>query len=245
MSMSSRRRLSGSRLNNPVANLAAALTVSRATAESERAGLVELYRDVYAREKDWLQEPGAILPEACLADASKDWLVARIDGAVAGALCVDYAPPPVRYLLEQDLGVTGYPGTDALLAAGSAADLGNFAIARPYRRSPLVVLALIREAIARAIARDTRHFLTVVFMGESTSPYAFHCNSIGFSPLGTRSTGPYHTSCQRSILWLDIHAAYHRLRKDQPRLFSRLTSCWTPEMHARFGGAGSLTGCDR
>ncbi len=214
--------------------MAAALTVNRATRECERGGLVALFRGVYAREKQWLREPDAILPEDCLADANRDWVVARIDGEAVGALCVDYAPPLDRYLLEQDLHAEGYPGTAALLAAGSAADLGHFAVARPYRRSPLVVLALIREALVCAMARDTRHFLTVVFVGESTSPYAFHCDSIGFTPLGTRSTGPYATPCQRSILWLDIHAAYHRLRREQPGLFRRLTSQWLPDMHQRF-----------
>jgi hypothetical protein len=191
---------------------------SRSSLTVER---VESPEEVYLKEKRWIRDAGAEIPEDARDRPEQSWFVASLAGEPVGAIRLVYDPP---LELPAELGVTLEPEVDleGLKRRGRFVDIGRFMIVPAHRRNVRVVMRLMKAAIAEVVERGYTHFLTDVFEDDPHSPLQFHTRVLGFERIGTHRTGELACASMRIILMLDIGRAYQRLKRRRNKVFREL-----------------------
>ena len=198
------------------------VTVLRIESAGDRAGALEVIRQVFYEEKNWINTVQNQSPDELAGNAGFSWFLAKVNGRPAGVLRLLYDP---SFDLPEEYDVKFMPGiTDEKLnSAGRYVAIGRFMILEEFRRKPRVALRLMRAATEEVIERDYTHFITDVFEGEAHSPLNFHTRVLGFEIVGQHLFGELHCSSTRIILMLDILKLYSRIKDSRSRIYNELT----------------------
>ena len=185
-----------------------------------RAEALSVIESVFAREKRWVKDVDAEIPEGIDSDGKLSWFVARVGGRPAGVIRLHYGVP-----LEPpaELEVTLERTIDPEVArACRLVEVGRFMILPEHRRGVRVSLALMRAAVGEVVDRGFTHFVTDVYDGDPHSPLLFHTRVLGFERIGTHRFGELSCDCMRIILVLDLARAYRRAKLKRNRIFREL-----------------------
>ena len=199
------------------------VTVSRIEGAGDRAAALEVVRQVFCVEKNWIATVQDQIPDDELSpEHGITWFLAKVNGQPAGVLRLLYDP---SFNLPPEYSVEFVPGIDVetLKRAGKYVEIGRFMILQTYRRNPRVALRLMRAATAEVIERDYTHFITDVFEGEVHSPLNFHKRVLGFEVVGHHLFGELNCSSTRIILTLDILKLLNRVKDSKNRIYHELT----------------------
>jgi hypothetical protein len=209
------------------------LDVIRVEDDQGRSQALEVMRETYRNEKNWIVDDEKLVSSSDIAAPNISWFVARAAGQPVGVLRVLYDPPLALYaeygfkLVQPDLDL------DAFIRKNRIAEIGRFAVMPNQRTNPLIAPALIREAGNEAVMRGTSHYITDVFEGERHSPFRFHTRVLGFQVVATHDVGELNCSNRRLTMVLNIPECYGRLEYNRKWLFRYLTERWGPDMHDR------------
>jgi hypothetical protein len=190
-------------------------------------------RAIYRDEKNWIQHDEKLVSEADLTDDNASWFVVCVENQPVGVLRVLYEVPLDLYreygfkLLAKGIDL------ERFLRDNKIAEIGRFAVLPEFRRNLLVVVALMRAAVAETVGRGWTHYITDIFEGEQHSPHGFHTRVMGFQEVATHDVGELNCPNRRITMVLDLAHAYRRMRTGNNWIFRYLTEGWTPEMHAR------------
>jgi hypothetical protein len=197
------------------------VTVSRVEGAGDRAGALEVVRQVFCVEKNWISTVQDQIPDELSQEHGITWFLAKVNAQPAGVLRLLYDP---SLNLPEEYEVQFSPGVDAetLKSAGRYVEIGRFMILPAYRRNPRVALRLMRAATAEVLERDYTHFITDVFEGEEHSPLNFHKRVLGFEVVGRHLFGELNCSSTRIILTLDILKLYNRVKESKNRIYHEL-----------------------
>ncbi len=198
------------------------VTVLRIESADDRASALDVIRQVFCEEKNWISSVQNQIPDEFAGNRGFSWFLAKIDGRPAGVLRLLYDP---SFDLPEEYDVKFMPGMtiEKLKRAGRYAEIGRFMILEEFRRKPGVALQLMRAATEEVIERDYTHFITDVFAGEVHSPLNFHTRVLGFEVVGTHVFGELNCSSTRIILMLDILKLYSRIKDSRSRIYRELT----------------------
>ncbi len=198
------------------------VTVLRIESAGDRAGALEVIRQVFYEEKNWINTVQNQIPDELAGNAGFSWFLAKVNGRPAGVLRLLYDP---SFDLPEEYDVKFMPGitVEKLKSAGRYVEIGRFMILEEFRRKPRVALRLMRAATEEVIERDYTHFITDVFEGEPHSPLNFHTRVLGFEIVGQHLFGELHCSSTRIILMLDILKLYSRIKDSRSRIYNELT----------------------
>jgi hypothetical protein len=204
------------------------IEVNVARSDADRDAALQVLREVYVEDKQWLMDADEIFPQTDLAHKGITWLIVSVDKQPAGVLRILYELPVELYtqydfkLLDANLDI------EAFLSENKIAEIGRFAVLRRYRRRISVVMALINMAAAETMNRGFSHFVTDVFEGEINSPLKFHINVIGFKPIATHDVGEINCPNRRVTLILNLNETYRRLKKVNSRLYRNFRQSLDP-----------------
>ena len=194
-------------------------------------------RAIYRDEKNWIQHDEKLVSAGDLADDKASWFVVCVENQPVGVLRVLYEVPLDLYraygfkLLAKGIDL------EAFLRENKIAEIGRFAVLPEFRRNLLVVVGLMRAAVADTVERGWTHYITDIFEGEQHSPHGFHTRVMGFQEVATHEVGELNCPNRRITMVLDLAHAYQRMRAGNNWIFRYLTEDWTPEMHQRVGGS--------
>ena len=193
-------------------------------------------RAIYRDEKNWIQQDEKLVSQADLTDDRASWFVVCLDNQPVGVLRVLYEVPLDLYkaygfkLLAKGIDL------ERFLRENRIAEIGRFAVLPEHRRNLLVVVGLMRAAVADTVERGWTHYITDIFEGEQHSPHGFHTRVMGFQEVATHDVGELNCPNRRVTMVLDLAHAYQRMRKGNNWIFRYLTEDWSPELHQRLGG---------
>ncbi len=198
------------------------VTVLRVESAGDRACALEVIRQVFCEEKNWISTAQNQIPDELSGNTGFSWFLAKIDGRPAGVLRLLYNP---SFELPEEYDVKFMPGitVEKLKSAGRYVEIGRFMILEEFRKKPRVALRLMRAATEEVIERDYTHFITDVFEGEAHSPLNFHTRVLGFEVVGKHLFGELNCSSTRIILTLDILKLYGRIKDSRSRIYGELT----------------------
>lgn len=187
----------------------------KANTPAHRDECLTVLREVYAAEKEWVQDDTHLFAESDLGSEAVSWFLVRFDGQPAGVVRVLYELPLDLY---KDYGLklldgAGGINVEEFLAKNRIAEIGRFAVADAYRRKILVAAALMRIASHETVNRGFTHYVTDVFEGEEHSPLAFHRKVLGFQPVATHDHGEIDVAYRRITMLLDFAEAYRQFKK--------------------------------
>ncbi len=197
------------------------VTVLRIETPGDRACALEVIRQVFCEEKNWISTVQNQIPDELAGNRGFSWFLATVNGRPAGVLRLLYDP---SFDLPEEYDVKFMPGitVEKLKSAGRYVEIGRFMILEEFRRKPRVALRLMRAATEEVIERDYTHFITDVFEGEAHSPLNFHTRVLGFEVVGTHLFGELNCSSTRIILMLDILKLYSRIKDSKSRIYGEL-----------------------
>lgn len=207
--------------------------VIRVETDAGRQKALEVMRATYRDEKGWIQADDKLVSREDLSNESVSWFVASVDNRPVGVLRVLYEVPLDLYrqygfkLLARGLDL------ERFLRENAIAEIGRFAVLPAHRSNLLVVVALMRAAVADTVRRGWSHYITDIFEGEQHSPHGFHTRVMGFEEVATHDVGELNCPNRRITMVLDLKNAYLRMRSQNTWIFRYITEGWTPEMHAR------------
>lgn len=198
------------------------IIVSRIASAHDRAGALEVVRQVFCDEKNWITTAQNQIPDELFGNTKFSWFLARINGQPAGVIRLLYDP---SFDLPEEYDVKFMPGinVEELKNAGRYVEIGRFMIIEEFRRNPRVALRLMKAAVGEVLERDYTHFITDVFEGEVHSPLNFHTRVLGFEMVGKHLFGELNCSSTRIILTLDILKLYSRIKDSKSRIYQELT----------------------
>ncbi len=208
------------------------LKVIRVSSPAERTLAIDVMKATYKREKNWITRDEKLFPDEELGNKSVSWFVVLEDGRPVGTLRVLYDLPLDLYK-EYGFKMIGGIDLDEFIRRNRIAEIGRFAVLPEYRRHPVVVGALMREASRETVERGYSHYVTDIFEGEAHSPYNFHTRVLGFQPVATHDTGELNCPNRRITLILDLAEAYQRIRAQGGWLYRFFTTGWPTEIHDR------------
>jgi hypothetical protein len=212
------------------------MRVLRVEDETGRQMALRVMGAIYRDEKGWIQSDEKLVSSSDLSNEAVSWFVAFVEDRPVGVLRVLYEVPLDLYrqygfkLLARGLDL------ERFLNENQIAEIGRFAVLPQYRGNLLVVVALMRAAVADTVRRGWSHYITDIFEGEQHSPHGFHTRVMGFQEVATHDVGELNCPNRRITMVLDLKHAYSRLRAQNNWIFRYVTEGWTPEMHARLGG---------
>jgi hypothetical protein len=197
------------------------ITARKVSTAEDREAALGIIDAVYRREKRWIANPAAEIPEDPTAESERSWFVAFSGRRAVGVIRLVYDPP---LELPAELGVKLDPGVDlqALAKTGRFVDIGRFMIRPRYRRNLRIAMSLMRTGTIEVVARGYTHLLTDVFADDPHSPLRFHTRVLGFERIGTHETGELTCASSRVILVLDLARAYQRAKLRQDRIWKDL-----------------------
>jgi hypothetical protein len=198
------------------------VTVLRIETSGDRASALEVIRQVFCEEKNWIHTVQNQIPDELAGNSGFSWFLAKVNGQPAGVLRLLYDP---SFELPEEYDVKFLPGitVEKLKSAGRYVEIGRFMILEEFRKKPRVALRLMRAATEEVIERDYTHFITDVFEGEAHSPLNFHTRVLGFEVVGKHLFGELNCSSTRIILMLDILKLYGRIKDSRSRIYGELT----------------------
>jgi hypothetical protein len=198
------------------------VTVSRIESAGDRADALDVVKQVFCIEKNWISTVQDQIPKELTGSGSFSWFLAKINSRPAGVLRLLYDP---SLKIPEEYDVKLMPGIDfeELKSVGRYVEIGRFMILEEFRRDHRIALRLMRAAAAEVIERDYTHFITDVFEGEKHSPFNFHTRVLGFEVVGKHMFGELNCSSTRIILTLDILKLYSRIKDSKSRIYSELT----------------------
>ena len=197
------------------------VTVLRIESAGDRASALEVIRQVFCEEKNWISTVQNQIPDELAGNTGFSWFLAKVNGRPAGVLRLLYDP---SFDLPEEYDVQFMPGIsiEKLKSFGRYVEIGRFMILEEFRRKPRVALRLMRAATEEVIERDYSHFITDVFEGEANSPLNFHTRVLGFEVVGKHLFGELNCSSTRIILTLDILKLYSRIKDSRSRIYGEL-----------------------
>ena len=208
------------------------LRVVRVEDERGHELALAVMRATYRDEKRWIQHDDRLVSAEDLGSDAVSWFVVCADDRPVGVLRVLYEVPMDLYkqygfkLLAKGLDL------EKFLRENRIAEIGRFAVIPEYRGNLLVVVALMRAAVAETIQRGWSHYITDIFEGEQHSPYGFHTRVMGFKEVATHEVGELNCPNRRITMILDLREAYARLGARNNWIFRYITEGWNPAMHA-------------
>lgn len=208
------------------------LKVIRVSSPAERTLAIDVMKATYKQEKNWITRDEKLFPDSELGNTSVSWFVVLENSRPIGTLRVLYDLPLDLYK-EYGFKMIGGIDLDAFIRTNRIAEIGRFAVLPEFRKHPVVVGALMREASRETVERGYSHYVTDIFEGEAHSPYNFHTRVLGFQPVATHDTGELNCPNRRITLILDLAEAYTRIRAQGGWLYRFFTTGWPPEIHDR------------
>ena len=198
------------------------IQTTKVLTEKDRLAAQTIIEEVYKREKRWVSDSRAEIPETIAEITTHSWFLARIGSRPAGLIRLAYdppleLPPELEVRLEKDVDLA------AIARACRFVDIGRFMILPRYRRNIRVALNLMKEAVREVVIRGYTHLLTDVFESDPHSPLHFHTRVLGFERIGTHRYGELSCESLRIILVLDLARAYHRIRLRKNKVLQELS----------------------
>jgi hypothetical protein len=207
--------------------------VERIHDEAGRAAALSVLRATYQSEKGWIVDPAHQLPSGDLQRPDIAWFIVRLEGQPVGVLRTFYDPPILQYakygleLIDQRVDI------EKFLRQHRIAEVGRFAIIAPHRNNVLLAAALMRAATEEVVDRGYTHLVTDVFEDDPHSPLGFHTRVMGFLPVATHDHGELNCKSRRITLLLDLKSTYRRLRARGNWVYRYLTARWPDALHRR------------
>ncbi len=214
------------------------LKVIRVSSPAERTLAIDVMKATYKQEKNWITRDEKLFPDAELGNTSASWFVVLEGSRPIGTLRVLYDLPLDLYK-EYGFKMIGGLDLDSFIRTNRIAEIGRFAVLPEFRKHPVVVGALMREASRETVLRGYTHYVTDIFEGEAHSPYNFHTRVLGFQPVATHDTGELNCPNRRITLILDLAGAYQRIRTQGGWLYRFFTQGWPPQVHDRLVAAAA------
>jgi hypothetical protein len=204
------------------------IRVRRVTEEWQRQQALSVLRATYVDEKGWVSDAEQAFPASEVCEPRVSWFLALAELEPVGVIRVLYELPLAQYAHYAFRPLGADLDLDWLLRNAHVAEIGRFAVVPAFRRNPLVVAALIREASLDTFQRGYTHYLTDVFEGERHSPYEFHTRVLGFRSIATHDTGELNCPHRRITMLLDLEAAYRRLCASRGWIYRYLRQALEP-----------------
>lgn len=202
----------------------------RVTTPELRQGALDVLRQTYCQEKNWVRDAEKVFPESDLNESSVSWFVVHSSGRPVGVLRVLYDPPVHLYATYGLKPIVEGKDVMSMVKDYRIAEVGRFAVLPEQRRYVRVVVGLMRAAFRETVEREYTHYITDVFEGERHSPLEFHTRVMGFIPVATHDTGELNCPNRRITLVLDLREACTRMMREKGWLYRFVTEGWEHQL---------------
>lgn len=209
----------------------AQIETRKVTSAGDRADALRVIAEVFAREKNWISNADAEIPEAIARVERMSWFITYADGKPVGVIRLAYDPPlelPAHFEVKFDRPLD----LEEFARGRRFVEIGRFMILPEYRRNIRVVFSLMRGAVREVLERRYTHFLTDVYESDPHSPYGFHTRVLGFQRIGTHRFGELNCDSLRIILVLDIVRACRQVAAKKDRIYRELVTGLEPLFEA-------------
>lgn len=207
------------------------ITVERVHDDQGRLSCVKVLRQIYEKEKGWVEDGSKQFAAADLERQDVTWILVKKKDTPIGVLRVLYDPPLELYNKYGLKPVNGDLDVEKFVRENKIAEIGRFAVIPEERRNFISAANLMRAALRDTLERGYSHYLTDVFEGEKHSPYKFHTRVMGFKIVATHDIGELNCDLRRLTMVLNLKAAYQRLKKSRGWLYRFLTDGWPESLH--------------
>lgn len=203
--------------------LDAAIEIVKITDSDLVKKALEVVREVYVRDKKWIESTDDIISMNTFNNPDISWLLAFVHGEPAGVLRLNYNVS-LDFPEYYDLRIVKGVNLKKMAKKGKYVDINRFMIRSVFRKNINVSLSLMKAALEEVVTRGYTHFITDVFEGEINSPLEFHKRNLGFEVIGTHLYSDYNTSLKSVILVLDIFKSFKLLKERNNRIYKTLVS---------------------
>tara|TARA_Y100001934_G_C12385149_1_gene795154 strand:+ start:7389 stop:8102 length:714 start_codon:yes stop_codon:yes gene_type:complete len=215
------------------------LTVERVTDDAGRLASIDVLRETYEKEKEWVADGGKVFESEDLEREDVSWFLVKKSDRPIGVLRVMYDPPLELYHEYGFKPVDGDLDVEKFVRENKIAEIGRFAVIPDERKNFVAAAILMRAAVRDTVEKGYSHYITDVFEGEKHSPYKFHTRVMGFKAVATHDVGELNCPCRRITMVLDLKDGYNRLRKANKWIYRYITDGWPESLHEQMLEAGS------
>ncbi len=215
------------------------LTVERVTDDAGRLASIDVLRETYEKEKEWVADGGKVFESEDLEREDVSWFLVKKGDRPIGVLRVMYDPPLELYHEYGFKPVDGDLDVEKFVRENKIAEIGRFAVIPDERKNFVAAAILMRAAVRDTVEKGYSHYITDVFEGEKHSPYKFHTRVMGFKAVATHDVGELNCPCRRITMVLDLKDGYNRLRKANKWIYRYITDGWPESLHEQMLEAGS------